>query len=238
VRGRELVYRNAPLPGQPLEAPKKIAGLVLPGSALADLSAPPICEFGAMSFQRLKGPPRAQIVGLSPGKAIAFALPDTANPGSLVGCNATTIAVETNVMDSSGPITGESKPKYVNSHIALCDFEGKCTLPDNNPFRIWPEPHEQTIAMAPSSKGIVGVLSQKAGDRWGLYLATSADGKLYEVPRIIGEGKDPRGQLELGALVGFGTRVLMILSADVMGTSRRGWFVMVSDDGGLNWAPP
>jgi hypothetical protein len=63
-------------------------------------------------------------------------------------------------------------------------------------------------------------------------------GKLYDVPRVIGEATGERGRIELGALLSFGNRLLMLLQADVTGTSRRGWYVVASDDGGLTWSPP
>jgi hypothetical protein len=111
--------------------------------------------------------------------------------------------------------------------------------PQNAPFRIWPEQHKRTFVTAATEQGIVAVMSARAGNRWGVYLAQGpGDGAVYERQRIIGEGNGDRGRIELGALVSFGKRALLLLSADVTGTSRRGWFVMVSDDGGTNWAPP
>jgi hypothetical protein len=93
--------------------------------------------------------------------------------------------------------------------------------------------------MAVTEKGVLGVMSANAGDRWGLYLVQGPDnGAVYERQRVIGEGTGGRGRIELGALVSLGKRALLLLSADVTGTSRRGWFVMVSDDGGTNWGPP
>ena len=44
--------------------------------------------------------------------------------------------------------------------------------------------------------------------------------------------------MDLGALISFGKRTLILLAADVTGTSRRGWYVIVSDDGGLSWSAP
>src|SRR6202042_1633501 len=104
---------------------------------------------------------------------------------------------------------------------------GKCTTPQNAPFKIWPEPHKRDIVMASTEKGILGVLAARTGDRWGLYLAQGpGSGALYERQRVIGEGQGERGRLEMGALISLGKRALLIISADVTGTSRRGWFVM------------
>ena len=55
-------------------------------------------------------------------------------------------------------------------------------------------------------------------------LRARAEGKLYRI--------------ELGALISIGSRILMVLEADVTGTSRRSWYVTASDDGGLTWNAP
>ena len=82
-------------------------------------------------------------------------------------------------------------------------------------------------------------MTSRANGRWGLYLAQGqGDANIFERPRPIGEGSGDRGRIELGALLSFGKRAVLLISADVTGTSRRGWFVMVSDDGGTTWEPP
>ena len=97
---------------------------------------------------------------------------------------------------------------------------------------------EVEIVSAYAEPATVSVHSSHTADRWGLYLAQSPNSVIYERPRVVGEGTGDRGRVELGALVSFGKRLLLLLSADVTGTSRRGWFVMVSEDGGSNWNPP
>ena len=82
------------------------------------------------------------------------------------------------------------------------------------------------------------MLTARAGERWGLYLGQSPDGGVWERARVIGEGTGDRGRIELGAMMSFGKRLVILLSAGVTGTSRRGWFLIASDDGGANWGVP
>ncbi len=198
----------------------------LPATALADLSQAPACEWGDMSVQRLKGPPKSMVVALSQKKKVVVALPDSVAPNSKLGCSSSKVAFE--AID----------PKTKALRLGVCPLDGtECAVAANNPFRAWPEAHDSELAIAPTDKGVVAILQQRAGARWGLYLAQSADGTMYEVPRIIGEGKD-RGQLELGALLVFGTRAVLVLGAEVTGTNRRSWYAIATDDGGLNWSAP
>ena len=114
-----------------------------------------------------------------------------------------------------------------------------CETPTRPVFRPWIEKHERQFFAAPTEKGAFGVVVARAGERWGLYHVQSSDGgKFYERARVIGEGSGDRGKLDFGALVSFGKRTLLLISADVTGTSRRGWYVIVSDDGGETWNPP
>jgi hypothetical protein len=55
----------------------------------------------------------------------------------------------------------------------------------------------------------------------------------------VGEGEgNPEDGYDVGALVGFGDRTLMILSAKINKTTRRSWYAMASDDGGSTWILP
>jgi len=227
TRGRDLLIRPFPAAGKPLDPPKKVPGVVATPTLGAELSAPPACDAKEWSFQRVKQPPaRSLLLGVSASRTIAFTLPDTTSPTTRIGCSTDHIVVET------------ADPKTKIPQLALCDLEGHCVTPQNNPFRIWPEEHTRTIVSVPADKGVVSVLSSRAGERWGLYLAQATDGTMYEQVRVIGEGQSDRGRLDVGAMVSFGARVVLLLSADVTGTSRRGWFVIASDDGGTSWNPP
>jgi hypothetical protein len=228
IRGRDVLVRPGPQANKPLDKPGKIAGLLPSASALTDLSNPPACESGGLSFQRLKlAANRSQVVAISAEKQVAFALPDVVLPGGMIGCSKDRVVAETTV-----------DPASFGVRLVTCTFDGKCVIGENNAFRVWPSQHEQTLVPVVTDKGVVAVLAEKAGDRWGLYVAASSNGQLYEQSRVIAEGKGDRGRLEFGALLPFGGRVVIILSAEITGTSRRGWFSLASDDGGLTWGPP
>ena len=237
IKGRDLLQRPFPAPGKPLEKPQKVVNITAAPTLLAELSTPPLCDTGAWSFQRVQlAPKKVGILGVSPLKVVSFALPEGTVPTTGIGCGAKRVVVEA-VQAKSGPPALQAEQPDVPI-LLTCDLAGKCTSPKNAPFRMWPGPQKREIAMASTSAGTVGVMSVRAGDRWGLYLAQSPDGTTFERPKVIGEGTGDRGRIELGALVSFGKRALLLISADVTGTSRRGWFVLVSDDGGTNWNPP
>jgi hypothetical protein len=179
------------------------------------------------SFQKLKQPSgKLQLLGISSTKVLTLALPDNTAPATRIGCGPGHIVVET--YDAATKST----------QLATCDLAGKCVPAQNAPFRIWSEQHEREITSAYADPATVAIHSSRTTDRWGIYLAQAPTGAVYERPRVIAEGTGDRGQVQLGALLSFGKRLLLLLSADVTGTSRRGWFVMVSDDGGSNWNPP
>ncbi|MGK4001290.1 hypothetical protein WMF31_01595 [Sorangium sp. So ce1036] len=230
VRGRNLLTRPVPAPGKPLEAPRTVAGLVMTPAATAALSASPACDFGEWSIQVVPQPPdKSAVVAISAARTAVLKLPAKAAPLATVGCGANRITV-----DVIAPTGGEPT-------LATCDLKGACVLAEKQPFHPWIEPHERSVASAPTREGVAAVLTARAAARWGLYIALSPSpesGKLYEVPRVIGEGQGERGRIDLGALLSFGDRLLMLLQADVTGTSRRGWYVTVSEDSGLTWSPP
>ncbi|WP_438033532.1 hypothetical protein [Sorangium sp. So ce204] len=228
VRGRNLLVRPVPAPGKPLDAPKSIEGLAMTPAAIAALSATPACDFTGWSIQLVPQPPdKTAVVAVSAAQTAVLKLPAKAPPRASVGCAADRIMVE--VMT---PTTGERT-------LATCTLQGTCVIAEKPPFRPWLEPHERSVALAPTREGVTAVLTSRAAARWGLYIALSPEvGKIYDVPRVIGEATGERGRIELGTLLSFGNRLLMLLQADVTGTSRRGWYVAASDDGGLTWSPP
>jgi hypothetical protein len=237
IKGKELVERPFPAPGKPLDKPTKVP-LGTTATTLAELSLPPACESGSWSFQRVKQAKGIAVLGVSQDKTVLVPVPEATSPTSRVGCGAGgRVVVEIVAPKAGAPATWATQPDIPS--MASCDLAGKCVMPQNAPFRVWPEKHTREITMAMTEKGVLGVMSARAGDRWGLYLAQGpGDGAVYERQRPIGEGQGDRGRLELGALVSLGKRAILLVSADVTGTSRRGWFVMVSDDGGTNWGPP
>lgn len=228
IKGRDLLTRPIPDPGKPLDAPRKVPNVVVTPALFSELSAPPACDAEGWSFQKVTQPPsRNVLLGVSSQRIVAFPLPPTTLNTTSIGCGNGHIIVKTNDAKTNTP------------SLALCDLEGACVTPSKPPFRPWPEAHEDTITTTPTPQGAVAIMSSRAGDRWGLYLSQSLEGgALYEVSRVIGEGASDRGRMDLGALISFGRRTLILLSADVTGTSRRGWYVIVSDDGGQTWNSP
>ncbi len=236
IKGKDLFERAFPAPGKPLDKPIRVTLSGTP-ALLAELSTPPACETGPWSFQRVKQAKGIAILGVSQAKTVVVPMPESAAAATRVGCGSGKLVVETVAPKTGAPSTWSTQPDLPS--LGACDLAGKCVSPQNSPFRVWPEPHKREITMTMSEQGVLAVMTATAGDRWGLYLAQGpGDGAVYERQRVIGEGQGARGRFELGALFSLGKRTLLLLSADVTGTSRRGWFVLVSDDGGTNWGPP
>jgi hypothetical protein len=238
VRGRDLQVRPVPEPGKPLDKPQKVSGVVVTPATSAELAAPPACELGGWSLQVLTQP-KPVVVAISSDKTAALPLPAKVAPEGAIGCGAGRITVEIEDPKPPDPSDPTVDPKVKVTTLAVCGLDGACAVPQKPPFRPWLEPHEQSMVAAPTSQGAVAVLTSRSSARWGLYLAQSVDGgKVYEVARVIGEGQSDRGRIEIGTILSFGDRILLVLEADVTGTSRRGWYVTASDDGGLTWGAP
>ncbi len=214
-----------PRPGAKVENGAPIASLPSVAGAYEQLSNGPGCEHMEWSFSRIGSGSNAWIVGVSEKKSFAFKAP----PGdaTTLGCGSEAVVVE--VVDAEKKV-----PQLVR-----CTFDGKCAAPASQPFDIWPEQHTRRIFAAATKQGVVAVMSARAGVRWGTYLASSMDGgKTFDLPRVIGEGSTERGFYEIGALISFPDRIVILLSADVTGTRRRGWYALSSSDGGQTWAEP
>lgn len=231
VAGASLVARLVTSPGKPLDSPHKITGIRVTPTLVNELADGPGCESRDSSFQRVsQGPGHAGVVAISLSRTVAFPLPNGAGPTGAFGCLAN---------GSTDRIVAEGVDAKKTPTLFVCSMDGKCTAAQNPPFRPWSEPHDQRIDATLTEAGAIAVMSSRAGDRWGLYLTQSTDGgAVYEIQRPIGEGTGDRGRIELGAMASFGKRVLLLVSADVTGTSRRGWYVMASDDDGLTWNAP
>lgn len=225
VNGASLEVRPWPKPDEPVEAKgTKVPGLAANAGMIEALSAGPGCEALGWSFQRLGTGPGAMMLGVSAERSVAFRLPPST--GEAFGCSREAVVVET--------ATKDQKPQLVR-----CTLDGKCAEPQNAPFEAWPDEPDQRLWIAPTEQGLVALMSARKGARWGVYLATSADGgKTFELPRPIGEGESERGNIEVGALLRFPDRLVVLLSADVTGTSRRGWYVLHSTDAGATWGVP
>jgi hypothetical protein len=228
VRGREFLMRHIPAPGRPLDAAQIVAGLVMTPAAVRALSTTPACDFGSTSMQIVPQPAdKAAVIVVSATQATVLTLPGRIAERAALGCSGERLIIE--VLD----------PKSGEPALALCSLDGSCVVSEKPPFRPWLEPHEGSIVSVPTREGAAAVLTSRAAARWGLYIAQSPDGgRVYGVPRVIGEGTGERGRIELGALLPFGNRLVLLLQADVTGTSRRGWYIAASEDGGLTWSPP
>ncbi len=215
-----------PKPGEKVLPGTPIAGLGRVAAAYEQLSTGPDCEFMDWSFKRLaSSSSNAWIVGVSKERSFAFKAPS--GEAKTIGCGENAVVIE--VLDAKKNVP----------QLLRCTFDGVCSKPESQPFEIWPEQHDRTIMSTATPQGIVAVMKARSGARWGTYLATSMDGgKTFDLPRGIGEGATDRGFFEIGALVGFKGRVVILLSADVTGTRRRGWYVLASDDGGQSWREP
>jgi hypothetical protein len=223
--------RSWPKSGEPLGVASPLPSLRTDATTFAQLSEGPSCEWGSFSFRRLAGK-EPWVIGISGDRALAFKVP--AADATTLGCSATEVVVESTTLD---PLDKEKKRKI--PQLVRCTLDGKCAEPKTPPFTLWTEKHDHSIAVVPTERGLVSVMRAKSGPRWALYLGQSNDGGTnFELQRVIGEGRDDKRVLELGALIRFPKRLVMLISADVGATGRRGWYALASDDDGNNWGPP
>jgi hypothetical protein len=231
-----------PKAGAGIGAGTPIQGLKVERDTAQRLARGPSCHAGAWSFQRLAPSSPAQpatVVAVSDTRAVAFSVP----PGSSdhLGCSAEAVTVEIALEDDNrvpaASAASAARPK--RTQLVRCTLDGKCSQPQSPPYEEWPEPHERNLVSAPTKDGLVAFVARRAGTRWSLTLAQSTDaGKTFELPRVIGEGKTERGNFQIGAVINFPNRVVLLMAADRTGTSSRGWYVLASDDGGATWGPP
>ncbi len=226
VKGNQLAVYPWPQPDQELSTtPRMVPGVGGGAVAAEGLSSGAHCDQGKWSFHRLARGSTATLVGISDTEHRVFPLPPNTAEG--LGCTLDAVSVE--VMDVK-----TKKPQ-----IARCTLDGKCTIPESPPFEIWEDEHERSIATTPTPMGAVAIMAATTGDRWGVYLAVSNDGmKTFNLPRAIGEGQGGRGRFEIGALFSMGDRIVLVISAEVTGSNRRGFYTLVSDDGGMHFGPP
>ena len=231
VKGANLDLYNWPKPGDTLGLGATLPNYRADNATLNVLSQGPSCEAGTFAFRRIPGS-QPWAIAISGDRAAAIKLPQSDAPR--LGCATDSVVVETTTLD---PTDAEKKRKV--PQLVRCTLDGKCSEPKAPPFAIWSEKHDRDIWAVPTSKGLVAVMRAKSGSRWAIYLGQSNDGgNTYELPRTIGEGKDDRGYLDVGAIIRFPQRLVLLLTADVGATGRRGWYALASDDDGNNWGPP
>lgn len=223
--GSSVEVRPWPKPNDESFPGSAIPGSRGGGKTYEQLNQGPGCEFGNWSFQRIADSPKnAMLIGVSDTRSFSIKLPE-GQPEHL-GCNDKAVVVETVEPENKIPL------------LVRCTFDGKCAAPNNQPFEIWNEQHERTIVSVATEKGLVAAMYAKTPQKWGLYLAQSIDeGASFELPRTVGTGQSDRFYT-LGALVGMAQRQLLLITADVPGSGRRGWYVLASDDNGTHWGPP
>ncbi len=226
-----IELRNWPRPGETLGVATPIPGYRSDATTFAQLSDGPGCEAGGFSFRRFSGV-QPWVVGISGDRALAFKVPGP--EAGRLGCSDAALVVETTVLDPSDAEKRRKVPQLVR-----CGLDGTCAQPKAPPFAVWTEKHDRDIWSVPTKGGLVAVLRARSGSRWGLYLGQSTEGgNTFELPRTIGEGADTRRVLDFGALLRFPDRLVLLISADVGTTGRRGWYALASDDEGNNWGPP
>lgn len=238
IKGRGIISRAWPEPDKPVVPEKeaeyineKIKELKTTPTLVRELSMPPACQTSTVELYRITQPPSKQnpvknyLLVVKPDGYALTPMPAAASAEVRIGCANDKFVVE--AMD------GEELT------LLLCPFEGPCTKPERSVFKPWVEKHEREIVARPTATGAAAVISSQAGEKWGVFYAQSTDGgKFYERARVIGEGTGERGRIRFGAIVTMGKRTLLLLSADVTGTSRRGFYSIVSDDDGATWTPP
>jgi len=207
-------------------------------NALNQLNRGPGCEFGNWSFQRVAdSPSSAHLIGVSDTRSFSIKLPK--GDEQRIGCSDQAVVVETvRPLEKKANVPGIAKPPPIPT-LVRCSFDGKCAEPTGQPFELWNEKHERVIRAVPTATGLVAVMTARTPNRWGVYVGQSTNGgKSFELPRTVGEGTTDRGSYEVGAVVRLKKRVLILVSGDVGGTTRRGWFVLASDNDGNLWGPP
>ncbi len=269
TRGASLLRRAAPKPGEGLAPPVPVLGVRATAALVAELSRPPVCEVGGVGFQWVTlGDGRPGMLAVGPDSTFAFAVPPGAEGRVSCTAKAVYLAApdpatkEPSVAtcwhdpaaapsvpsagsasaapSTSAPPAAPSRPAGARTGAAWpIERAVPCLFSRKPPFQVWSHPHERAMWVAPSTKGVVSLLSMTSGQKWSSAIARSTDGGTYfEIPRTVGEGAGDRGRIGALALFALDRRTVALLSADVSGAAVRGVFVTVSEDGGESWQAP
>jgi hypothetical protein len=227
--GKRLMHRPWPKPGEALASPAVVERAPATPALLDELSLGPECESQGRSYRRFQdasGRPFVLAVGSDDARTLE--LPATSIATSPIGCGPERVVVE-----ARDP---EGLPALV-----VCTLAEGCSAPQNRPFlRPWAEPHERSLAITTSGSAVIAAQLLRTKSKWGLYVGSSKDGgKLYDLERAVGyeEGNVVDGY-ELGTVVGLQDRTLLLMSAKILRTTRRSWYVLSTSDGGALWSPP
>lgn len=229
ITSKELVARPWPMPGEALATPTPIPNVVVTKELQDELAKGPECEFQGWSYRRFAQPKgRVFTLAISKDKQVAFELPTTTVLTQPMGCDADRVVVEAIDPVSPGPA------------LVICDRTKGCEVPQNHAFAPpWKEPHDRQVAFAMTQKGAVAVQTMWNPMQWTFLLTDSLNGgKTFDQEREVLQGKGTRGRMEIGALLGFGDRTIILSTAAVTGTSSSQWYVLASENGGESWGPP
>ena len=223
-----LNARPWPAPKEALAKPTPVPGIAMTKTLVDELSAGPECEYGGWSYARVSQPPnKVSVLAVSKDKSVGFEIPATVDRTTPLGCGPDFVVVE-----ALNPT--DNLPWMVS-----CKIDGGCATPENRPFLKPAFKGTRLIGLASYKGGIIAAQTLQSPTQWQFLLSRSPDaGKLFDPERIVLEGQGDRGRLDYGALIGLGDRSLLLMSADITGTTARQWFVIASDDGAQTWNPP
>lgn len=229
LTSKQLVARPWPMPTEPLATPTPIANVEVTKELQDELAKGAECEFHGWSYRRFTQPKgRVFALAVSKETQMAFELPTTTVLTQPMGCDADRVIVEAMDPQSPGPA------------LVICDRVKGCEVPQNHGFAPpWKEPHDRLVNFAMTKKGAVVVQTMSNPSQWNFLLTDSLNGgKTFDQEREVLQGKGARGRMEIGALLGFGDRTIILSTAAVTGTSSSQWYVLASDNGGESWGPP
>lgn len=231
INQKQLLVRPWPKPADKLADPKPIDKVGITKALADELSAGPECESGGWSFRRITQPTsRTFLLGVSPDKTVYFELPPTTINTSPMACNGDRIVIE-----AYNP--NDKLPSLVTCSLS----DGNCPAPENRPFlKPWAEQHDRELHLALTTNGVIAVQQMRSKMKWAVFMSESTDaGHLYNLQRPVGEGEgNPEDGYDVGAMLGWGDRTVLLLSAKVSKTTRRSWYAMASDDSGTTWVLP
>ncbi|MFO0547921.1 MAG: hypothetical protein U0271_06015 [Polyangiaceae bacterium] len=230
IAKNKLMVRPWPKPTDTIGEAKAIDGVTVTKTLVDELSAGPECEHEKWSFTRVQQPNNRQfILGVSPEKTVFFEIPVT-TPQSPIGCSSDRVVIEA------------INPNDNKNALVTYAISGEPTAPTNPAFLVtsWPGAFDRELHMALTKVGLIAVQQLTTKVKWSVLISESVDGgKRFNFERSVGEGEGSTDDgYDVGALLGFGDRTLMLLSAKVNKTTRRSWYCMASDDNGVTWALP
>lgn len=227
ARGKVL-FQAWPEPGSKLSPGIAVPNLGANALVAKQLAQAPRCDAGPWTFVRVGTNRAPGLVAIAGKQAVGMKLP--AGEQARLGCGTEGVVVQ--VVDK------KIHPKKKLPQLIRCNLDGDCAEPSSLPFLPWDGKHTSKVHSVATKKGVVAVQEKMAGGRWGVYLAQSVDeGKTFELQRTVAEGDSDRSRVGVAALLTVGERVVLMMTAELR-SGGRGFYSLVSDDGGANWGPP